>query len=485
MTLLFKRIKQRFSKKATDDMEHKSEREMELIIQRLNSQIESKNEQIAEMNSFIAKATDNTQELIRNFRAFCVKMLESELAYGDITSRDLESMTLSELLARAKNMLKQNQEKARGIYDTFKERLTQKNQMIQGLTDQVSQLRVMLGNAEKMFLEPYSKPEETKRTPAYLLDTDSELEKIKPAMSGTMVMDDNERMVSFEEAADKETAEVAAKGSLYVQDISEITEQMKEIHWSIFKAIVESGISEMAGARKFVTETVKDGESFIGADKANRLIKFLCTLKLFNQVKISTGIRWFMILKLTDIGTKIYTDKYKKSPAVTEYEKIVREHDNAEHGYIIKDVSQILSDTGKYRSVSMSRRGNTVKLPDGRICIPDIVCCARNNIEYYEVECGNHHQSDFNEKCDKLKCITQNIFFVAPNRETVEKRLIPQISSWIKESGRTQLQLAGITVYLTSISDLALGRWTYIFNMRDEEPIIMTSEQKESEKSNA
>lgn len=317
MTLLFKRIKQRFSKKATDDMEHKSEREMELIIQRLNSQIESKNEQIAEMNSFIAKATDNTQELIRNFRAFCVKMLESELAYGDITSRDLESMTLSELLARAKNMLKQNQEKARGIYDTFKERLTQKNQMIQGLTDQVSQLRVMLGNAEKMFLEPYSKPEETKRTPAYLLDTDSELEKIKPAMSGTMVMDDNERMVSFEEAVDKETAEVAAKGSLYVQDISEITEQMKEIHWSIFKAIVESGISEMAGARKFVTETVKDGESLIGADKANRLIKFLCTLKLFNQVKISTGIRWFMTLKLTDIGTKIYTDKYKKSPAVT------------------------------------------------------------------------------------------------------------------------------------------------------------------------
>ena len=55
MTLLFKRIKQQFSKKATDNMEHKSEREMELIIQRLNSQIESKNEQIAEMEALVAK----------------------------------------------------------------------------------------------------------------------------------------------------------------------------------------------------------------------------------------------------------------------------------------------------------------------------------------------------------------------------------------------------------------------------------------------
>ena len=92
-------------------MESKSVRELELIIQRLNSQIESKNEQIAELNAFIQQATDNTQELIRNFRAFCIKVLESELAYGDITSRDLESMSLNDLLARARNMLKQSQEK--------------------------------------------------------------------------------------------------------------------------------------------------------------------------------------------------------------------------------------------------------------------------------------------------------------------------------------------------------------------------------------
>ena len=162
-------------------MGNKSNRELELIIQRLNSQIESKNEQIAELNSFIQQATDNTQELIRNFRSFCVKVLESELAYGDITSRDLESMSLSDLLARARNMLKQNQEKARSIYDTFKERLTQKNQLIQGLNDQVSQLKFMIDNAERMFREPYVQPQEMKRTSAILLETDTPVDALRPA----------------------------------------------------------------------------------------------------------------------------------------------------------------------------------------------------------------------------------------------------------------------------------------------------------------
>ena len=211
-------------------MSNKSVRELELIIQRLNTQIESKNEQIAELSAFIESATNNTQELIRNFRAFCVKVLESELAYGDITSRDLESMSLNDLLARARNMLRQNQEKARSIYDTFKERLTQKNQMIQGLTDQVSQLKFMIDNAEKMFNEPFEEPEDMRRTPAYLLDTDTPLEALKPAMAVTTVTEANERVVNFEGAADKTAEDLISQGRMYVQDLKEITDQLKPIH---------------------------------------------------------------------------------------------------------------------------------------------------------------------------------------------------------------------------------------------------------------
>lgn len=449
----------------------KSEKELLLIIQRLESQIVSKNEQITELNAFIEKATDNTQELIRNFRSFCVKVLESELAYGDITSRDLEAMSLNDLLARARNMLRQNQEKARSIYDTFKERLTQKNQMIQGLTDQVSQLKFMIDNAEKMFNGPYEEPEDLKRSATYLLDTQTPLEALKPAMATTTVVDENERVVSFDGAADKDAVELVSKGSMYLQNTATITDQMKEIHWEIFRTVVESGLSEMSKLRMLVCEKVRDNGECISADKASRLIKYLATLMLMIQVKVNTGMRWFMVMNLTDVGVRIYMDRYRKQPVETEYQKIVREHENAEHGYTIKDVVQILQDTGKYRSVSMSRKGNALRLNDGRTCIPDIVCCLSNGVEYYEVECGNHHQSDFNEKCNKLKSITQSLFFVSPNRETVDKKMRPQIEGWIKATGRQVLHMAGVVVYLTSISDLAAQRWTYVYNMQSDEPV--------------
>ena len=85
----------------------KSARELELIIMRLKSQIEAKNEQIEKTNQYIQEATDQTQKIIVRFRAFCAKILENELAYSRITTRELETMPLEELLARAEVMHRQ------------------------------------------------------------------------------------------------------------------------------------------------------------------------------------------------------------------------------------------------------------------------------------------------------------------------------------------------------------------------------------------
>ncbi len=463
-------------------MGEKSKRELELIVQRLNSQLESKNAQIAELNEFIRNATDNTQELIRNFRAFCVKVLESELAYGDISSRDLESMSLNDLLSRAKKMLQQNQEKAREIYDMFKGRLDQKNQNIQGLTDQITQLKSMLDNAEKLFGTPYQPPEDAKRAPAYMLDTNTPLEALKPAMAMTTVAGENERVVDFEGATDKEAVNIVSKGKMFIQNIESILEKMKDIHWKTFQIIVETGVSESGEAKNVVFKKMQEDGDNISPEKVARAIKHLTTLMLFTQIKVNTGIRWFTVLKLTDTGRSIYIDKYKKQPTDTEYMKIVREHENAEHGYMIKDVVSILEDTGKYRSVSMSRRSNMIAMGNGKSCIPDVVCCGKNSVEYYEVECGNHHQSDFNDKCNKLKSITPNLYFITSNKDVAEKRLKPQIEQWIKSCGLQALRYAGITVYLTSISDFAMQKWTYVFDMRSEKGIcIEESNNNESE----
>lgn len=55
----------------------KSVRELELIIMRLKSQIEAKDEQIKGMDKYIREATDDTQRIISGFRAFCAKSLKT------------------------------------------------------------------------------------------------------------------------------------------------------------------------------------------------------------------------------------------------------------------------------------------------------------------------------------------------------------------------------------------------------------------------
>ena len=462
-------------------MADKTVRELELIIQRLNSQIESKNEQIAELNAYIQQATDSTQELIRNFRAFCIKVLESELAYGEISSRDIERMSLNELLDRAQKMLKENQEKARSIYDVFKTSLSLKNEEIRFLNEQVAELKTKLTKIDQNKHDPYNEPEEMKRTAAYMLDTDSSVDQLRQTVSTSTVVEDNERLVEFNGSVEKDAVETAAKASLFVQDIKDITSQMKDIHWEIIELIVSNGISEMSRAREMICRNIKDEGEPVGTDKASRLIRQLVRMTVFTQLKISTGMRWFTVLKLTSVGEKLYTERFNKKPVETDYDKVVREHDNATHGYTIMDTAQILRDTGRYNSVSTSRKGNMVKLSDGRCSIPDIVCCSKHNVEYYEVECGNHHQSDFNDKCDKLRGFTSQLFFVTPNREVADTKIKPQIEAWIKKSGRETLLKRGITVFLTSISDLAAGRWTFMFDMKSDKPVFIPAPSKKPE----
>ena len=73
------------------------------------------------------------------------------------------------------------------------------------------------------------------------------------------------------------------------------------------------------------------------------------------------------------------------------------------------------------------------------------------------------------------------LFFVVPNRETAEKKLRPQIEEWIRSHGRELLQISGIVVYLTSISELAAGRWMYVYNMQEDKPVFTAANTPKKE----
>ena len=97
---------------------------------------------------------------------------------------------------------------------------------------------------------------------------------------------------------------------------------------------------------------------------------------------------------------------------------------------------------------------------------------------YYEVECGNHHQPDMDAKCDKMARLTKHLIFVGQNRKIVCGVLKRQLESWIERRGRMNLLQKGIRVYLTTMYDLDVNKWTYIYDMTSDEPISCIRENK-------
>lgn len=454
----------------------KSVRELELIIIRLKSQLEAKDEQIKGMDKYIREATADTQKIITRFRAFCAKILENELAYSNITAKELQTMPLEELLDRSQMAHKQNQQKSREIYEMMKKKLMDKNAVIAGLTDQVTQLKVMLDNAADIFSGKAPADPDNDRTAAYLVDTDSSVEDVRPALAETEALESGEKIVDMTTNMTHEVESVSksrtvTQQSFKVVDLKEVTKVLTELMWNYIFILGDKGLNEYPEIK---TEIVRISDKKISDTAVYNAHNSLLSSGIISAEKIRTGSRWFLGVELTQLGNQIYIDKFGRAPVETEMKALVREHDNLRHGYAIKDATRMLTDTGKYKSISTRRRTNTINLDGGRRCIPDIVCCGEGVIDYYEVDCGNHRQSEFDDKCNKLKSITKNLFFIAPTREDMFNKLKPQIEKWISScGGPLALAKSNVTVYLTSLYDLAAGKWVYIYNMESEEPVCL------------
>ena len=456
----------------------KSVRELELIIMRLKSQIEAKDEQIKGMDKYIREATDDTQRIIVRFRTFCAKVLENELAYSNITAKELQTMPLEELLDRAQKAHKQNQQKSREIYEMMKKKLMDKNAVISGLTDQVTQLKVMLDNAAEIFSGKAPADPDNDRTAAYLVDTDSPVDDVRPALAETEALETGEKIVDMTSNMSREVETITKSKTVVgntqnfkVVDVEKIKNAMTELMWLYLRVLGDSGLTEYPELKNELNAVVEKKYSDSAIYNAH---SSLLAAGLITADKIRTGSRWFLGIELTQLGVQIFVEKYGKPPTESEMKVLIREHDNLRHGYAIKDASRILRDTGKYKSVSTKRRTNVINLSGGKRCIPDIVCCGDGFIDYFEVDCGNHRQSEFEDKCNKLKSITKDIYFIAPTREDMMDKLKPQIEKWISScGGPLVLAQSGIKVYLTSLYDISCGKWVYIYNMESEVPVCL------------
>lgn len=261
----------------------------------------------------------------------------------------------------------------------------------------------------------------------------------------------------------------------HVIDLSDYKEKMTDLMWKILSIIGKEGISAYTDLEARINEILSDQ---VTRATVRMSVRSLFTMGVLAQEQISDPIRSkFMAYRLTEIGHRLFKEQFDEIPVLSELDMIISQHDNPSHGYGIKALWKILSDSGQFDSVTMDRKANTISLRRGGIYVPDVIAVKDGKQMYFEYECGTHMQADFSAKCNKMLQVTDNIYIVTPNRDILQKRIMNQVAIWVKSRGGYK-GLSGKTVRMTTATALRHENpmeeecWQVIYDMTSDNPVV-------------
>lgn len=265
------------------------------------------------------------------------------------------------------------------------------------------------------------------------------------------------------------------RSMVHMIDLSIYQEKITDLMWHVIEIIGKEGISAYTEIEARIHDMTPD----LATKATLRMsVRSLFSMGLLAQEQISDPIRSkFMVYRLSEIGHRLFKEHFGVSPILSELDIIISQHDNANHGYGILALAQILKDSGKFDSVITDRKINTIKLRRGGTYIPDIIAAIGAKKFYIEYECGTHVQADFSAKCNKMLQVTNAIYIVTPNRDILQKRIMNQVAIWIKEKGGYRA-LAGKMVRMTTATALRHENpldeecWQVYYDMSSDTPVV-------------
>ncbi len=459
---------------------------LEATIQRLEMQVAVEKEKSSNLQQYMNRASGETQDMIAKFRKFCTFILEKSIASGDITSSEISSLSLDELLEAAKTSYHKEGIKTQEIYNRFASKLEEKNQQLYANQLLISQLQTKLSRCTDYSNLDNPQQEPSSATAAVSMQTETAQtptqQAVVPAPELNTVVENevediviqresiNDQVSTYQKKANKAAEKPARQYSnnLYGgHDLNKIEAGLTDLEWYIIEFVGTTGISE----KPIILDNLMSKFGEIASNtKIRKALKSLSDKQVLIEYKVQTGFRWFNLDELSVDGEILFKGRFGKDAVESEMSKIRRAHDNIDHGYGIKDTAKLLSEKLGYSSVTIDRQANLIKLDETHSSIPDIIAVKDGKTFYFEYECANHHSNDFDDKCHKLSMITDSLYFICPNNEACAK-LEKQIKHWIEtEGGREKLLKANVTVSLTTTTALGRDVWVTVFNMESDEP---------------
>lgn len=409
-------------------------------------------------------------QLSKRITCFCRALLNSEFAPEEkVKISDMDAFTLLDFMDQT---IKEKNIKEKDILLELSDVIKTKSQEIESLKIQISHL-LMRDQQIKDFdipEKPKEEPKEEKiiqgvpRVSIIEDDDEEDSDKKKLKLAESLITIDSEDkntqlMEKLKEELKVRTEQAQSQEVMaHVVNLNDYLNKITDTMWDILAALGK-GLSESKDLKKIIVKNSVNDSAF------NTSLIQLRKMNVIEQAKINTGWRWFNTYEITSFGKRIYYEKFKENPLEGEKAILQKEHTTAMHGYCIKDTAYILQAVFGYDSVSITKKENTTKLMNGEVYIPDIIAKKKQGsiVDYIEVELGNHTQKDFNHKCEKMRMVAKDLYFVVPDADTMNKILTRQISQWVLEKGGKE-KLKGTTIYLTTTTKLNESKWEIIYN---------------------
>lgn len=436
------------------------------------------------------------EDLIRKLCETILAKDHKEMVLGE--SKSWYSTPVDELIIRAhKSYREYNQETTR-ILLAIQEEAEKRRMKIEGLEDQIQQYlsgNVALAPPDELTVEGRDTAAEPARDKTGLTsaaeagrieliieessDSDMDAEDLSP-ISELMEISEQSKLTSnavpVRDSVKKAHALERERENAMMShliDLSDLEKRFNDVMVLVLSVIGEKGVAKYPEIEQLVMEA----DNRLVKNKVRIAVQEMYKMKVLDQeiLKLPISPRFF-VYKLTDIGVRLYRKRFGKTPAVSEIDRVRKEHDNLEHGYGIMAVEKVLAECGRYKEVHIFNRKRAIPISGDIKYIPDLICIPVKGhySEYIEYERGTHTQTDFNVKCNKMCKVTRFLNFVAPNRTVVMKRLRPQIDKWIEERGAESLK--NIHIRITTPSELRTAdindAWLIVYDLnKGAEPI--------------
>ena len=251
----------------------------------------------------------------------------------------------------------------------------------------------------------------------------------------------------------------------HMVDLVDFESKFDETMWKMFEIIGSTGKARYPDIERVFYE---EDPNFVET-RIRRAAKSLTEMNVITKTVLNLPLTPITVLySLAEAGNRLYRKKYKAAPAPSEMVKVIKEHDNLEHGYGILDLGQLLANSRQYEAVCVFNRDIPVQFNNGTQYIPDVQCLNLDGETktYFEYERGFHTQKNFDEKLDKMCYATRVLNFVSPNSKELVNRLYPLVKDWVKRKvGRRNVIVRLTTPKELQKCNLSDHSWLVVFDL--------------------